>query len=324
MRRYALQRLAQFVVVFVIVTFTVMVFLRLGLDAPGDPARTMLGGYPSQDLIDATNARYHLHSNYVVQYLYWLKGLVIDRDLGYSVSNSSPVSTLISRRIGVTMLLGAYTIVVALLIAVPLAVAQAAWQDRPFDRISGVAAFVFVSVPSIVVAVFLKLLFVDTWSVFPRIADRVWPWQDPVEHVRNFALPVLTLALPAAAVFSRLLRAEMALTLQSDFVVLARAKGLSPRRILWRHALPNSVFTLLTSVGVQVGVVLGGAIIAETFFDLKGMGHLLIRAVLSDDLFTVQSITAILVVTVVAANLAVDLLYGLIDPRVRLVGSSAR
>lgn len=321
MRRYVVQRLTQFLIVFFIVTFGVMVFLRLGLDGPDDPARSMLGGYPQQELIDATNAKYHLQSNYLVQYFYWLKGLVIDQDMGYSVSNTSQVSSLIANRIGVTMVLGLYTIAVSLLIAVPLAVAQAYWRDRTFDRTSSFLSFVFVSVPAIVTAVFLKLLFVETWALFPRIADKVWPWQDPIEHVRNFALPVLTLALPTAAVFTRYLRAEMSMTLQSDFIGLARAKGLSPARILWRHALRNSVFTLLTSVGVQLGVVLGGAIVAETFFDLKGMGHLLIKAVLSNDLFTVQSITAILVVTVVLANLLVDLLYSVIDPRVRLASA---
>lgn len=321
MRHYVVQRLAQFLVVFVLVTFGVMVLLRFGLDAPGDPARTMLGGYPDQALIDATNAKYHLNSNYFVQYLHWLKGLVIDQDLGYSTSNSLAVSSLISRRIGVTMLLGFYGVSVALIIAVPLAVAQAHWRDRMFDKMSSYTAFVFVSVPAIVTAVFLKLLFVEHWHVFPRIADKVYPWQDPLEHVRNFALPVLTLALPAAAVFARLLRADMSTTLQSDFIALTRTTGMSPKRILWRHALPNSLLSLVTSVGVQVSVVFGGALVAETFFDLDGMGLLLITAVLSYDLFTVQAITAILVIFVVVTNLLVDLLYTVIDPRVRLASA---
>jgi len=321
MRSYVLQRLAQFLIVFLAVTFGVMVLLRLGLDAPGDPARSMLGGFASQDLIDATNARYHLTSNYFVQYFHWMKGLLVDQDLGYSASNSMAVSTMIGRRIVTTLLLGFYAIGSGLLLAVPLAVAQAYRRDRWFDKSSSFVTFIFVSVPSIVIAVFLKWLFVDTFSLFPRIADKVYPWQDPWEHAVNFALPTLTLALPAAAVFSRLLRGELVLTLQSDFIGLARAKGMSPRRILWRHALRNSAFTCLTSVGVQLGVVLGGAIIAETFFDLDGMGLLLITAVLTNDLFTVQSITALLVITVVVANLAIDLLYSVIDPRVRLASA---
>jgi peptide/nickel transport system permease protein len=127
----------------------------------------------------------------------------------------------------------------------------------------------------------------------------------------------VTLALPAAAVLTRLLRADLVQVLQSDFVLVAKAKGISPRRVMWRHALPNSMFTLLSSVGVQVGVIVGGAVVVETFFDLDGMGSLLLAAVLGSDLFTVQAIVAMLVVAVVITNLVIDLLYGVIDPRIR-------
>ncbi len=110
----------------------------------------------------------------------------------------------------------------------------------------------------------------------------------------------------------------MVLTLQSDFISLARAKGISPGRILWRHALRNSVFSLITSIGVQLGALIGGAVVVELFFDLDGMGSMLIVAVLSSDLFTVQATVALLVATVVVANLLIDLLYSAIDPRIRV------
>ncbi len=316
--RYAVERLTRFLIVFFIVTFGVMVLLRLGLDRPGDPARTMLGGFATDEQIAATTAKFHLDENYLVQYLHWLRLIVFERDFGFSVSNNIAVSSLISRRIIITLLLGLYTLALALAIAIPLAVHQAYRRDRPFDRAATVTSFVFVSVPAIVVAVALKLLFVEQWHVFPRIAESVYPWDDLSEHVRSFALPVLTLALPAAAVLTRLLRADLVLVLQSDFVLVAKAKGISRRRVLWRHALPNSVFTLLSAVGVQVGVIVGGAVVVESFFDLDGMGLLLVVAVSSSDLFTVQAIVALLVVAVVVTNLVIDLLYGLIDPRVRL------
>ena len=319
--RFILQRLTRFVVVFVIVTFGVMVLLRLGLDQPGDPARTMLGGFASDAEIAATNARYHLHDNYLVQYVYWLKLMIVDRDFGYSVSNSMPVSTLIGQRIMTTLLLGTYALVISVGIAVPVAVYSAYKRDRVFDRAAGLTSFAFVALPAVVVAVFLKFLFVEHWALFPRVADKVYPWQDLGAHVHNFLLPTLTIALPTAAVLTRLQRSEMTLTLQSDFIGLARAKGLPPRRILWRHGLRNSLFTVLTSIGLQVGAIIGGAIVAETFFDLDGMGSLLITAVLGTDLFTVQAVVAILVVAVVVTNLVVDLLYGVIDPRVRLAST---
>jgi peptide/nickel transport system permease protein len=316
--RYAVQRLTRFAIVFFLVTFGVMVLLRLGLDRPGDPARTMLGGIASQEQIDATTERFRLDANYLVQYVRWLRLLVIEGDLGYSVSNNLAVSTLISRRIVTTLLLGFYALALALVIAVPVAVNQAYRRDRPFDHAAGVTTFVFVSVPAIVVAVGLKLLFVEHWNVFPRIAERVYPWDDLGQHIVNFTLPAITLALPAAAVLTRILRADLVLVVQSDFVQLARAKGLAPRRVMWRHALPNSLFSLLSTIGVQVGVIVGGAVVVETFYDLDGMGLLLVAAVLGSDLFTVQAIVALLVIAVVVTNLVVDLLYGAIDPRVRL------
>ena len=242
--RFALQRLTRFVVVFVIVTFGVMVLLRLGLDQPGDPARTMLGGFASDAEIAATNAKYHLHDNYLVQYVYWLKLMIVDQRLRLlgveqharqhadrpahhdrrccsartpSRSRSaSPCRWRCTRRTSAT---GSSTAPPAL------------------------TSFAFVALPAVVVAVFLKFLFVEHWALFPRVADKVYPWQDLGAHVRNFLLPTLTIALPTAAVLTRLQRADMTLTLQSDFIGLAKAKGVPPRRILWRHALRNSLFT---------------------------------------------------------------------------------
>ena len=123
--------------------------------------------------------------------------------------------------------------------------------------------------------------------------------------------------LPLAAIFTRLLRGDMVQTLQQDFITLASAKGVPPRRVLWVHGLRNSLFSLVTAVGTQLGAIVGGAIVAETFFDLDGMGSMLVTAILSKDLFTVQSAAAILVATVVTMNLIVDLLYAVIDPRIR-------
>jgi len=319
--RYVVQRLTRFLTVFFIVTFGVLVLLRLGLNQPGDPARTMLGGFSEQTLIDETNAKYHLHENYFVQYFHWLRLVVLERDFGFSVSNNIAVSTLISRRIVTTLLLGAYAITLAVLIAVPVAVRQAYRRDQAFDKSISLVSFVFVSLPAIVVAVFLKLVLVEHWKIFPRIADRVYPWQDLGQHIVNFALPTLTLALPTAAVLSRLVRAEMVMVLQSDFISLDKAKGLPPGRILWRHALRNSLFSLLTSIGVQAGAIVGGAVVAEVFFDLDGMGLLLVVAVFSSDLFTVQGIVALLIVAVVITNVLVDVLYSIIDPRVKLASA---
>ena len=330
--RYVLQRLLQFAIVFFIVTFGVMVLIRLGLNAPGDPARTLLGGTADQELIDATTEKYRLDSNYFTQYFFWLKGMLTG-DMGFSVPNSLPVSTLIRSRVMTTLLLGTYAIVWGLIIAVPFAVRQAYKRDGLFDKLGSGLSFAFVSAPAIVLAPILTLLLIKEntitlwWPLndyqitiggwFPRVGDKVYPWQDLGEHFRNFFVPTLVLTLPIAAVFSRLLRGDMVMTLQADFVTLASAKGVSPRRVLWVHALRNSLFSLLTSVGLQIGGIVGGAIVAESFFDLDGMGTMLVTAILSKDLFTVQSAAAILVASVVVVNLTVDLMYAVLDPRIR-------
>ncbi|MGE0136188.1 MAG: ABC transporter permease [Ilumatobacteraceae bacterium] len=326
--RYFQQRQGQFLIVFVIVTFGVMVLMRLGLNAPGDPARTLLGGTASQDLIDSTTKKYHLDQNYFSQYFFWLKGMVTG-DMGYSVPNSSTVSKLLAGRAWTTVLLGVYSIGLGIILAVPLAVRQAYKRDAVFDKIGSGLSFVFVSVPTVVLAPVLTLVFVNKHEYtvgdyvitiggwFPRIGDKVYPWQNLSEHVDNFLLPTLSLALPLAAVFARLLRGDMVQTLQADFVTLASAKGVSPRRVLWVHALRNSLFSLITSIGLQLGAIVGGAIVVEQFFDLDGLGNLLVSALLSRDLFTVQSASALIVAVVVIVNLSVDLMYAVIDPRIR-------
>ncbi len=314
--RYFLIRFGRFLIVFFVVTFGVMVLMRIGLNSPGDPARTMLGGTASQAQIDEVTRRYHLDSNLLVQYLWWLKGMVTG-DMGISVQQNITVAKYIKPRILTTMFLGVYSIVWGLIIAVPLAVFQAYRRDSVRDRIASYLSFFFVSVPALVLAPVFIFLFVTKLTWFPRIGEKIYPWDDLGSHIHNFLLPVIVLTLPLAAVFTRLLRADMALTLQADFITLASAKGVSPRRVLWRHALRNSLFSLLTSIGLQLGGLVGGAIIVEQYFNMKGMGTLLVSSILSKDLFVVQALVAILVVVVVTVNLIIDLMYAVIDPRIR-------
>ncbi len=314
--RYFLQRLFQFVIVFFLVTFGVLVFMRIGLNKPGDPARTMLGGTATDEQIKAVTDRFHLNSNYLTQYWYWLRGM-FTLDFGYSQTNNLDVTTYLKPRVLPTLFLGIYATVGALVIAVPVAVYQAYRRDSAFDKIGSFFSFALVSIPALVLAPLLSYLFIIRLQWFPRLASKIYPWESLSGHFKNFLLPSIVLMLPLAAVYVRLLRADMVQTLQADFVTLASAKGVSPRRVLWSHALRNSLFTLLTNVGVQLGGLVGGALVVEQYFNIKGMGSLLVVGILSSDLFTVQSVSAILVATVVTVNLLVDLSYAVIDPRIR-------
>ncbi len=314
--RYVLQRLLQFVIVFFLVTFGVMVFMRIGMNKPGDPALTMLGGTVKLDLAQAVNAKYHLNSNLFVQYGYWL-GKMFHGDFGLSIQQNTTVAKYLSGRVLVTLFLGFYAVLWALIIAIPVAVYQAYKRDSRFDRGGNFLSFMFVSLPALVLAPFIIYLFVVKLGWFPRTGEKIMPWQDLGAHFKNFFLPVVVLTLPLAAIFARLLRADMVQTLQSDFITLASAKGVPPARVLWGHALRNSLFSLLTSVGVQLGGIVGGALVVEQYFNMKGMGALLLTSILSKDLFVVQSVTAIVVAVVSLANLGIDLLYAVIDPRIR-------
>ncbi len=176
--RYLVQRFLQFSLVFFIVTFGVMVLMRLGLNAPGDPARTMLGGTVSQELIDKITRQYHLDGNLISQYWYWLKGIVWDRDFGYSVQQNISVWTYMQPKILVTFFLGIYSLIWGLIIAVPVAVYQAYKRDSKFDKAGNFFSFFFISVPALVFSPLIIYIFVAKLSWFPRIGEKIYPWDD--------------------------------------------------------------------------------------------------------------------------------------------------
>jgi peptide/nickel transport system permease protein len=312
--RYTLQRVGQFIIVFVVVTFVVMVATRIGSK---DVARDLAGGAVSDALIERVNEDYpYLDKPLVVQYGYWLKDMATG-NMGTSYAQSQEVVDMFKQRLPVTFFVGFWAIFLGLLIAVPLGVYSAYRRDGWVDRISSYVSFAFISTPPLVFAVFLIYFVALRLDVFPVLSNYVAPWDNPVTHMKNFFLPSLSLGMGLAAVWTRFLRADMILTLQSDFIMLARAKGMSPSRILWRHALRASILSLVTSVALQISSLVGGAVIAEQFFGLAGIGTRLVFAVQANDILVIQAITAVLVVTVVAVNLIVDLLYAVIDPRIR-------
>jgi len=314
--RYFLQRLLQFVLVFVIVTFTVMVATRIG---SRDPVRDLAGGFASDAQLDQILLDYpYLDQPLVLQYPRWLADLLTG-NLGYSYIQNQTGLEMFAQRLPSTLFLAFWAIFIGLLIAVPLGVYSAYRRDSYFDRSVSVSSFAFISAPPIVLAVAFLYLVVSRTSVFPTVAGSTYvaPWDNPVDHFRFFFIPSLALGLGLAGIWSRFLRADMILTLQSDFIMLARAKGVSPNAILWRHALRSSILSLITSVALQLSALVGGAVVVEQFFGPRGIGDRLVFAIQANDLLIIQAITAVLVIAVVVANFAVDLLYAVIDPRIR-------
>jgi peptide/nickel transport system permease protein len=185
------------------------------------------------------------------------------------------------------------------------------------DRTLNTIAFGLLSVPSYIMGILLVFLFALRWGWFPALSQYVAPWDNPWEHAKNFFLPVLTLAIGQIAVYMRLLRSDMVMTLQNDFITMARAKGMPTRDILTRHALRPSMFSLITAAAVNVGSLIGGTIVVETIFGIPGMGSLTVEAIYRRDFLVVQACVVIFAVAFVLVNFFVDLLYAAIDPRIR-------
>lgn len=327
--RYALTRIARFVLVFIIVTFLVMLVTRVGSK---DPIRDLAGGSVGEVQMEKVRDDYPYVKacsgtiSYLPcvakQYVYWAKDMVTG-NMGQSYLASQSVAEMFRERVPATFFLGLWAIVIGLLLAVPIGVYSAYKRDGLVDRVLTFGSFVSLSMPQLVLAVILLYGVASRFEFFPNITTYVAPWDSPVEHFKNFFLPALTLGIGLGAVWSRLLRADMILTLQSDFINLARAKGVSPSRVLWVHALRSSVLSLITSVALQLSGLVSGAVVAEQFFNVGGLGLRLVLAVQQNDILVIQAITAVIVGVVVFVNVAVDLLYSAIDPRIRQARSLA-
>jgi peptide/nickel transport system permease protein len=309
--RLVARRLLLLVPVLLAVTF----LTYLGLDLlPGGPVESLAFG-ANQEQIDEIRHDLGLDDPLPVRYVRWL-GNAVQGDLGESYVNHRPVATQLWDRAPVSLQLMLYAQIIALLIAIPLGVFTAYRANSWFDRAANTSAFGLLSVPNFIAAVLLVYLMSVKLGWFPAIGHRNFS-DDPYEHFRHMVLPSLTLSVGLIAIYMRLLRTEMIATLQEDFIGMARAKGLPTARILFRHALKPSSFTLLTVAGIAVGNLIAGAVIVEQIFALPGMGRLLVTAILQRDYLLVQGAVVLISVAFVLVNFLVDLLYAALDPRIR-------
>lgn len=305
----------------VLLAVSVLTFLMVSL-LPGDPALQVLGtGAVSAEAIAAVRADLGLDQPIWARYLEWL-GSALQGDLGRSYQSSQPVSAAIIERLPVTLELMAMSLVIALLISIPLAVVSAYKANSRLDKTVSGASFGLLSVPPFMLAILLIYIFSVRFDVLPATG---WtPFSvDPIQNLRVAIMPALALAGTEIAVFTRLLRSDMIATLQEDHVLLARAKGLPTWRILLRHALRPSSFSLLTVLGIQVGALIGGSVVVETIFAVPGIGRLLLDSIFQRDIMIVQGLVLLIATAYVLVNFVVDLAYSLLDPRIRK-GSNRR
>lgn len=282
---------------------------------PGDPAVAILGEAATPETIAAIRLDLRLDEPYIVRYGAWLANAV-QLDFGRSYRTGIPVTEAILGRLPVTLELMALAQFMALLVAVPLGTLTAFKAKSRFDRITTGAAFGLVSIPEFVLGLLLIYYFALGFGLFPTtgwvsIAD------DPLANLHHAFLPALTMALPVMAIYQRLLRSDMTATLQEDFITMAQSKGLSTSHILFKHALRPSSFSLVTLAGINTGRLIGGSVIVEVLFAVPGIGQLMIQSIFLRDFIMLQGTVIFVAAAYILVNALVDVLYGLIDPRVR-------
>lgn len=312
MLKFFLWRVLSTVPVVFVVTFLVFGLILL---IPGDPAITIAGPDATPQQIEAIRERLGLNRPFVVQYADWLGGAV-QADLGTSLFTSRAVTTSIMESLPVTLALTLTAILISLLISVPLAVMSATRRGGWVDRLATVASSVGIALPSFWLGLMLVLIFSLTLGWLPA-TGYVPLAQDPAEWLRHIFLPALTLGVAAAAESTRQLRGSVIEVLQQDYVRTARAKGLRAHTVIGKHVLKNASVPLVTVIGLQVTLLLGGAIVVEQVFGVPGLGQVAINAVTTRDIPVIQGVVLVAVLVAMLSNLLVDLAYGYLNPKVR-------
>lgn len=312
MGRFVLGRMAAVIPVLLLVTAGVFLLIHL---TPGDPIDAMMAESVDAGVRAELRRQLGLDQPIHVQYLGWM-GRVLRGDLGRSIRNSEPVVENVGRRIRPSLELALLAMLIALVVAFPLGMLSAARRNTPVDSAGTAFALVGICMPNFLIALLLIFLFSVTLRWLP-VSGYTDPLEDPVNGLRSLALPAVTLGLALAAVITRTLRSSLLEALSEDYVRTARAKGLSEGVILSRHALKNGLIPVVTVLGLQLGGLIGGAVITEYVFALPGVGRLVVDAVFARDYPLVQGVVLLIAVGFIVSNLVVDLVYGWLDPRIR-------
>lgn len=286
---------------------------------PGDAATAILGKTATPDRVAALREQLHLNESVVTQYTQWLKGIVTF-DFGDSAATQQPVSQLLSDRVGNS----AFLVIVASVIAIPLSIVIGVWmamkRDRPADHVSSTITLILAALPEFVIGICLVLVFATgVFHMFPAVS-LLAPGQKAWEAPKNVVLPAATLIIAVTPYISRIMRGSMIEVLESEYVTMARLKGLPERQVIWRHAVPNAIVPAIQVAALQLAWMAGGVVVVEFVFQYPGIGTALVDAVGNRDMPVVQTVTMLAAGIYVALNLAADLATILVTPRLRTAG----
>jgi peptide/nickel transport system permease protein len=312
MGRFVLGRLVAVVPVLVLVTAGVFFLIHL---TPGDPIDAMMAESVDAGVKAELSHQLGLDLPIHVQYVRWM-GRLLHGDLGRSIRNNQPVVEDVGHRLRPSLELALLAMVIALVVAFPLGILSAARRNTPVDGAGTTFALIGICMPNFLIALLLIFLFGVTLRWLP-VSGYTDPLEEPVNGLRSLAMPAVTLGLALAAVITRTLRSSLIEALSEDYVRTGRAKGLSERTIIGRHALKNSLIPVVTVLGLQLGGLIGGAVITEYVFALPGVGRLVVDAVFARDYPLVQGVVLLIALGYILTNLVVDLAYGWLDPRIR-------
>ncbi|MFW5695508.1 MAG: nickel ABC transporter permease [Alkalispirochaeta sp.] len=307
MYQYIVRRLLLTIPVVFGVSLIVFSIIRL---LPGDPARALAGVNASPQYIQQVRDRYGLDDPIHIQYGRFMQGLVTG-DLGNSTFSRRPVTTEIGERFPRTLTLASISLLIATVVGVSAGIVSATRRNSIFDNASMFAALVGVAAPVFWLALMLQLLFAVQLRWLPATG---------MGSVRHLILPSITLGMASAALMARITRSSMLDVLKQDFITTARSKGLAERVVIYKHALKNALIPVVTVLGLQFGILLGGAVLTETVFAWPGVGRLLVDAILRRDYPVVQGTVMLLALLFVIINLVVDVIYAFLDPRIHYQG----
>ena len=282
---------------------------------PGDPAEIMLGTSAAPDTLAALRSQLGLDQPFLLRYGDWLAGL-LRGDLGLSYTYSTPVAELIGERLAVTLPLAGYAVALSLAIALPLGVFAGQKPGGPADIVATLFSQIGIAVPGFWIGLLLILGVALTLGWFPTGGFPGWQ-AGLLPAITALTLPAIALAIPQAAVLTRVTRAAVIDVAREDFVRTARAKGASRAWALWRHVVPNALIPVVTMLGMQISVLMAGTVLVENVFTLPGLGTLAYQALAQRDLIVIQNVALLFAVIVMGLNFAVDTLYAVIDPRLK-------
>jgi peptide/nickel transport system permease protein len=309
---YLGERLLALVPVLLVVAVVVFLIARF---TPGDPVRVLLGEDARPEQVEALRRHFGLDAPLPVQFGLWL-GRALGGDLGRSLFNRLPVTRTIAQHVGPTAMLSVMALAVALLIGLPVGIVSAVYRNSWLDQASLVLVMLGAAVPTFWLGLSLIVLFAVNlgWlpsSGFRSPADGLWT------SVRYLLMPAVALGLPSSALIIRFVRGSLLDVIAMDYVRTARAKGLAERAVIFRHAVRNALVPILTVVGLTFAALMGGAVVTETVFSIPGIGQLVVSSVLRRDYPVIQGVTLVVAAAYVLINLLVDILYVLVDPRVK-------